>query len=316
MQFVWLLLTDAAGASNFAAVQRLLRSDTVSQQALMLQRVPFLVEREVGGGCALPALQVLGRETAGGFGALGGVYVGVAPSVRDVVFGETAKLGEFLRRQRGGLYFQALMNVSAAALLDRHCAPPAALDDGALMRCLGPRDHAKLLASYGWRALFVGPGAAAAAPTGMPLHTDMLLTHTWSAQAAGEKSYRFCPPDAISTAALRTMVAADGVTLNHSLFGAVSALVRSSSCLSARARRGELAYWPSEWWLESRNTGAGPSISNSGMHVDDGIKFGFGRDIMAAMEAGDMDRQLIRSFLRCLRLDEDEAAVDEEEELR
>lgn len=316
MQFVWLLLTDAAGASNFAAVQRLLRSDTVSQQALMLQRVPFLVEREVGGGCALPALQVLGRETAGGFGALGGVYVGVAPSVRDVVFGETAKLGEFLRRQRGGLYFQALMNVSAAALLDRHCAPPAALDDGALMRCLGPRDHAKLLASYGWRALFVGPGAAAAAPTGMPLHTDMLLTHTWSAQAAGEKSYRFCPPDAISTAALRTMVAADGVTLNHSLFGAVSALVRSSSCLSARARRGELAYWPSEWWHESRNTGAGPSISYSGMHVDDGIKFGFGRDIMAAMEAGDMDRQLIRSFLRCLRLDEDEAAVDEEEELR
>jgi hypothetical protein len=312
MQLLWLLLTaHAAGASNFAAVQRLLRSDTATQQALMLQRVPFLVEREVGGGCALPALQVLGCETAGGFGALGGVYVGVAPSVRDVVFGETAKLGEFLRRPRGGLYFQALMNVSAAALLDRHCAPPAALDDGALMRCLGPRDHAKLLASYGWRALFVGPGAAAV-PTGMPLHTDMLLTHTWSAQAAGEKSYRFCPPDAISTAALRTMVAADGVTLNHSLFGAVSALVHSSSCLSARARRGELVYWPSEWWHESRNTGAAPSISYSGMHVDDGIKFGFGRDIMAAMEAGDMDRQLIRSFLRCLRLDE----AAEEEELR
>eukprot|EP00937_MAST-01D_sp_MAST-1D-sp2_P000091 g91.t1 len=125
-------------------------------------------------------------------------------------------------------------------------------------------------------------------------------------------------------------MAEDGVTVALSLFhGGLSPIVGLAlqACTEARAQPADVVYWPSEWWHQSLNTGRWPgerrlagegggaatgqpeprsgpaalvSVSYSGMHVDDSVRYGFARDLLAGVADGRFGKGLARALMRCL----------------
>ena len=321
--------------ASFPSVAVVGENDVETQRWFVRERMPFVVRNL---RCNVPPLAAL--DSVAAFRDIDGVFVSRAcagaGSANETGFGRTTNFGRASRLLRAGVrgYFQALMDRAAAQQLDARCRPIGMLFDRNLTRCLGAREHSRLLRSYGWRALFFGTRG-----TGMPLHTDELLTHTWSLQVEGAKRFRFCPPAAITTSLIRERLANDGVTLNMSLFDRVDAGNSGSgdpgpsssqgsdgrglrACRGVTARRGDFVYWPSDWWHETLNgdpsdrvdgrcTGSGPahshsraplSISYSGMHVDDSVRYRFASDVLDATADGRFDDKLSHAFIRCLGL--------------
>ena len=329
--------------ASFPSVAVVGENDVETQRWFVRERMPFVVRNL---RCNVPPLAAL--DSVAAFRDIDGVFVSRAcagaGSANETGFGRTTNFGRASRLLRAGVrgYFQALMDRAAAQQLDARCRPIGMLFDRNLTRCLGAREHSRLLRSYGWRALFFGTRG-----TGMPLHTDELLTHTWSLQVEGAKRFRFCPPAAITTSLIRERLANDGVTLNMSLFdggdvrnsgsGDVGPIGGSQgsddrghsgrrrflrACRGITARRGDFVYWPSDWWHETlngdlydrvdgRGTGCGPanshpraplSISYSGMHVDDSVRYRFASDVLDATTDGRFDEKLSHAFIRCLGL--------------
>ena len=146
---------------------------------------------------------------------------------------------------------------------------PRILNDTAFLGCLGPSYADSFLEQLYWLHVFVG-----SPNSGMQLHHDDLDTHVWGIQLSGSKSFVFCDPAAgkderggiYTQSEIEQKSPVDGFAVDHGRFPDA---VTDARCFHATARPGDLVYWPSRWWHQSKNNdGDVLSIALSGMHVN------------------------------------------------
>ena len=145
---------------------------------------------------------------------------------------------------------------------------PNTLNDTAFLNCLGSEYADAFLEQLYWLHVFVG-----SPNSGMQLHHDDLDTHVWGIQLSGSKSFVFCDPTGgkdgrgdVYASGGEQSSPIDGFAVDHERFPDA---VASARCFHATARPGDLVYWPSRWWHQSKNNdGDVLSIALSGMHVN------------------------------------------------
>ena len=223
---------------------------------------------------------------------LEGMYAGTAsgtfPQISTSVDPVRMWVADFRERLRAGaegvpLYGAVNLDLKLRRDLYARARLPASLDDDALMQCLGEVHAATWLQKLYWVQMFMGGGN-----TGMELHRDNLQNNVWGLQLSGKKAFVFCEPMAHRAAAMGAMGSMSGDSSGHiNTFDAAGAggdggdegvkrraEVRATfeakgKCWKVLLAPGDLVYWPSRWYHQSRNAADGGmlSIALSSMNV-------------------------------------------------